>query len=86
MGASLLGRRPYGTLRLRLLRWRAGWSGAGGGGGGAAGRRGATRGGGFVVSVRFNENDQPSKLPSGGLRFMTPHWLYSQAPPLGECQ
>lgn len=39
------------------------------------GRVGATRGGGLVVEVLSLEKDQPSKLPSGGLRLVAPHEL-----------
>ncbi|MFD5764755.1 hypothetical protein ACFWIN_02885 [Streptomyces sp. NPDC127049] len=57
-----------------------------GGGGAVTGRCGAIRGGGLVVDDLFFENDQPSKLPVGGLRFVTRHWLYVQFPPFGACQ
>ena len=47
---------------------------------------GASRGGGLVSAVWLSENDQPSKLPSGGLRFITPHSLYFHCPPFGAYQ
>ncbi|RUL89901.1 hypothetical protein EG812_28395 [Verrucosispora sp. FIM060022] len=79
----------------------AGGVGAGGGGAGAevrggggaggvvrggAGRFGATAGRGALSALRFSENDQPSKLPAGGLRLRTPLSLYVQTPPSGACQ
>jgi hypothetical protein len=48
----------------------------------APGRTGAMRGGGLLASVLFLENDQPSKLPGGGLWFVTPSSLDFHAPPL----